>query len=285
MIKVEEFSNGSWLVNSDFADILRDNGIDSHDKLWSLEGESVKKFVKERGTERAILKGREGEELETYVKRYQPLPLKEHVKGITSLKPVFTEGAIHEWEAILAFHEAGIPTMIPIAAGKLGDGRTVNITLGITDYRRASEIFSDGLERENRIKLIENIANLAGKMHFAKFAHQDFYLVHLFVKADLQVLPIDLQRLITGKQFRKRWQVKDLGQLLYSALDYASQTDILRFWKIYTDTVDKALFRNKSFIASVNKKAQSIRARSERKKKNKLIKEALDEMARENCKT
>lgn len=267
MITVEALDNGSLLVNRDYIDLLHENNIDSSEKLWKLEGESVKKFVKERGTERAFLKTTDGKQLETYIKRYQPLPFKEHFKGITSLKPVFTDGAIHEWNAILAFHDAGIPTMIPIAAGSLGDGRTVNITLGITDYRRASDVFADKPERETRITLIENIAKLAGEMHSAKFAHQDFYLVHLFVKDDLQILPIDLQRLIMGKLFRKRWQVKDLGQLLYSALKYASHTDILRFWKIYTDSVDKSLFRNKAFIKAVIKKAESIRARSERKRK------------------
>lgn len=267
MIKVEEFSEGSWLVNSDFVETLSLNNIDSPEKLWNLTGESVKKFVKERGTERALLKTKDGEALETYVKRYHPLPFKEHFKGITSLKPVFTEGAIHEWEAILAFHSVGIPTMIPIAAGNLGDGRTVNITLGIKDYRRASDIFAEKPDSKIRNTLINNIAKLAGQMHAAKFAHQDFYLVHLFIKDDLQVLPIDLQRLIMGSQFKKRWQIKDLGQLLYSAMDYVSRTDVLRFWQIYTDAVDKSLYRNKSFISSVIRKANSIRARSERKKR------------------
>jgi lipopolysaccharide core heptose(I) kinase len=266
-IHIEELNDGALLINSDFSDILRMNGIDSPEALWNLKGESVKKILKERGTERTFLKTSDGQQLEAYLKRYLPLPLKEHLKGMTSFKPVFSSGALHEWESIIAFHRADIPTMIPIAAGQLTDGRSVNITLAITDYRRASDIFAEKPDRAMRIKLIENIAKLAGKMHAAKFAHQDFYLVHLFVKEDLQVLPIDLQRIIMGRLFKKRWQVKDLGELLFSAYDYVSLVDVLRFWKIYTDIVDTELYQNKRFIKSVIGKADRIRARFLRKKK------------------
>ena len=266
---IEELNDGSWLINSEFTSLLRNNRIDSAEALWKVEGEAVKKRLKERGTERVYLKTDNGEQIETYIKRYLPLPLKEYLKGAASFKPVFSSGALHEWAAILAFHHEDIPTMIPIAAGRLDDGRSINMTLAITDYRRASDIFSGQPDRATRITLTENIAELAGKMHAAKFAHQDFYLVHLFVKDNLQVMPIDLQRIIMGELFKKRWQIKDLGQLLFSAYDYISRTDILRFWKTYTDVVDKKLYRNKRFIKSVFAKAMRIRTRSEKKKKRK----------------
>jgi len=264
-IHIEEFKNGTFLINRDFSDILTENGIDSPDALWNVDGESVKKILKERGTERTFLKTSDSGQLETYIKRYLPLPLKERLKGMISFKPVFTSGALHEWESLIAFHRADISTIIPIAAGLLADGRSVNITLGITDYRRASDIFAEKPNRKMRIELVENIAKLAGKMHSAKLAHQDFYLVHLFVKDNLQVLPIDLQRIIMGRLFKKRWQIKDLAQLRFSAYDYVSKTDMLHFWKIYTDIVDSELYRNKGFIKSVIGKADRIRARWQRK--------------------
>lgn len=265
-ISVAKLDNESLLINSDFADILRENNLVSVEALWNIEGESVKKFLKERGTERVFLKTVNGSELETYVKRYLPLPVKEFFKGFISFKPVFTAGALHEWESIIAFHHAGIPTMVPIAAGRLDDGRSVNISLGIQNYRRASDIFAENPDRETRKILIANIAGLAGKMHASKLAHQDFYLVHLFVKDDGQVLPIDLQRIIMGPLFKRRWQVKDLAQLLFSAFDFVSKTDILRFWKTYTEIADPSLYKDKVFIKSVIGKAMRIRARSLRKK-------------------
>lgn len=261
-------NSGSLIINSEYEEILKKNGITSVKDLWDKDGEPVKKILKERGTERFYLDGVEDEKIETYIKRYLPLPKKEYIKGAISLKPIFPDGAIHEWDAILAFHNANIATMIPIAAGKLPDGRTVNITRAITDYRRASDILSDSPTKAVRITLVENIAKLASKMHSAKFAHQDFYLVHLFIKDDLSVYPIDLQRLIMGKLFKRRWQIKDLAQLLFSVDGLVSRTDILRFWKIYTKSVDEKLYLNKKFISSVIKKSNRIKSRFLRKNKN-----------------
>ena len=269
-INVSVRRSGNWLVNEDYSELLEMNNILSPEDLWNLKGESVKNFLKERGTERAFLVQKDGQKIETYVKRYLPLPLKEYFKAAISAKPLFKTGAVHEWEAIVAFHNEGIPTMIPIAAGVLQDGRSVNITLGITGYTRASDIFSAGPSRSERISLISEIAELAGRMHAAGFAHQDFYLVHLFVTdADKKVLPIDLQRLIMGRQFPARWQIKDLAQLLYSAEPYVSETDILRFWKKYTSIAGEKLYKNKSFIRRVISKAQRIKKRSDRKKNRK----------------
>jgi len=270
-ITLSKNSSDNWFVNDDYAKILEINNIMSPSDLWDFKGESVKNFLKERGTERAYLKLHDGVELETYIKRYLPLPLKEYIKAVISLKPLFKLGAIHEWNAILAFHRNDIPTMIPIAAGVLPDGRSVNITLGITDYIRASEFFAQKLEREKKNDMIEKIAQLAGLMHCAGFAHQDFYLVHLFIKnGDFQVLPIDLQRLIMGNNFSRRWQIKDLAQLLFSSRTFVTNSDIIRFWKKYTLLVDEKLYGNKNFIKRVIRKSERIQARSDRKKKRKL---------------
>ena len=273
-IEIIELIPGKFFVNQNFISILKENNINSPQDLWEIKGESVKKYVKERGTERAFLNIATNTKLETYIKRYLPLPFKERLKCATSFKSVIMLGAIHEWEAICAFHAAEINTMIPIAAGILPDGRSVNITQAITGTTRASDILNNqnDLTSKHRNELIENIATLAGKMHAAKFAHQDFYLVHLFVKQNLEVLPIDLQRIIMGNKFKLRWQIKDLGQLLYSASDYISQTDILRFWKIYTSIVDNNLYKNISFIKKIFNKANAIKQRSSKKKIKRLQK-------------
>lgn len=269
-IEIVKSDNPNWIVNAQFADILKYNGINSPEDLWNLSGESVKKFLKERGTERAFLKTPDGGQIETYIKRYLPLPFKEYYKSFISLKPIFKFGAIHEWQAIVNFHSKNIPTMQPIAAGILKDGKNINITLGITDYKRASDLFASGISKNQKLQLIKKIAKLAGKMHSEQFAHQDFYLVHLFVtNKESLVLPIDLQRLLMGKQFSKRWQIKDLAQLLYSAKDYISNPEILLFWKIYTSLTDPKLFDDKKFIKKIQAKAARIKNRSDRKKKRK----------------
>jgi hypothetical protein len=181
----------------------------------------------------------------------------------------------------MAFHSAGIPTMIPIAAGRNSDGRSVLLTLGITDYVRASELLPELREKKRqkeRRQLILKIAELAGVMHAAKFAHQDFYLVHLFVKIksshtnipeksqeEYQILPIDLQRIIMGRQFSRRWRVKDLGQLLFSAMPVTTISDRLTFWNRYTEIAGKELRNDKTLIKLINRKAMAIRNREIRK--------------------
>ncbi len=262
-IQVLQLDGGRLLVNEKYLRVLADNGIDAAESLWAVEGETVKKQLKYRGTERSLLKSGEGL-VEVFVKRYQPLPLKDRLKGLLSLKPVFPDCALHEWDSILAFHREGIDTMEPIAAGALADGRSVDMTLGIGKSRRASDILSEGCDSQTRRRLVEKIATLAARMHSARFAHQDFYLVHLFVKDDLTVMPIDLQRVIMGPQFGVRWQVKDLAQLLFSSRPHVSWTDIMRFWKIYTISFPE-LQRDHGLIARITRKADRMTKSAMRK--------------------
>ena len=271
-IEIKESKDGTFLFNSEFEYLLNDNNIKSFADLWGLSGESVKKKLVERGTERVMLDSKP-EKIETYLKRYHPLPLKEYFKAITSFRPFFPSGALHEWDAIIEFHKHNIPTMLPIAVGNDSEGKSALLTLAITDYTRASDLLEkwkgDKSKRNERRKLIANIANLAAKMHSAKFAHQDFYLVHLFVKDDLSLMPIDLQRIIMEKQFARRWRVKDLGQLLFSAMEYTSKTDQLFFWQQYTESAGPDLYKNRTLIRAIIRKAMSIYNRSQRKKKRK----------------
>jgi len=268
-IQIKESNGGTFIFNTDFKQLLEENKIKSFDDLWSLSGESVKKKLVERGTERVMLHSSSGK-VETYLKRYLPLPLKEYFKAITSFRPFFPSGARHEWDAIIAFHKKNIPTMLPIAVGHNAAGKSALLTLAITDYTRGSDLLKKWQEEKNvqvlRKKLIENIAELAGNMHAANFAHQDFYLVHLFVKEDMTVLPIDLQRIIMPDQFGRRWRIKDLGQLLFSSLEYTSSKDRLLFWQKYTEITGQELYKNRRLIRAIIRKAMSIYNRSQRKK-------------------
>ena len=207
-MKIIKLDDGNLRVNSEFEEILKYNNIDSADKLWEFRGEDVKKQRKERGTERVLLKTPDSDKLiEAYIKRYKPLPLKEYLKSITSFRPIHPKGAIHEWDALLAFHANNLPTMDVIAVGENKFG-SCNLTLGITDYTRASEIF-ENLQKKNdperKKKLIEKIATLAKNMHGVGFGHQDFYLVHMFIKEGQndELFLIDLQRLIMQKKLSK----------------------------------------------------------------------------------
>jgi len=262
-IKVEHKDCGRLLVNADFAKILEFNGINSFEDLWSISGESVKKVLVERGTERIFLKSPDGASLtEGYIKRYKPEPLMSRLKNMLSLRPCRFPGAMNEWEAVIAFHRMNLPTMQPLACGVSG-GNSCILTLGITDYARASELFAKFAkgERVRRRKLLRRIAELAAGMHLAKMAHQDFYLVHVFVreKDDDSIFLIDLQRVIFEESFSERWRVKDLAQLLFSADNLVSRTDILYFWKVYTDMAGDEMYGDSSLTGKIIRKAARIR--------------------------
>ncbi len=264
--EIEKLDGARLLVNSRFRGILEHNDLLDAESLWKVRSEPVKKKLRERGTERAMLADPGGgRPLEMFIKRYSPLPLKEYFKSALSLKPLFSDGAFHEWEAILSFHEKGIPTMEPVAVAKCADG-TCLLTLGITNYRRASDLFPGfgAGDMTRRRRLVCEIARLAGAMHSANFAHQDFYLVHIFVKEDEGDKPyiIDLQRAIIREKLSSRWRVKDLAQLLFSAADFASRADIMRFWKTYCKLAGNEFFRDQKLIRRIIAKAARMTARA-----------------------
>lgn len=266
--ETRSFDNQKLTVNEDFAALLSCNGIDSAEKLWGLDGEPIKKILKQRGTERVFLKTADGGNIEAYIKRYSKAPAKEIIKQVFSCK-FHSFDAVHEWNALRAFHRAGLNTMIPVAVADLKDGRSCNLTLGITGYVKAEELFKNFTpgDRPRKKALIGKIAELAGKMHAAGFGHQDFYLVHIFVKVeeDDNIYLIDLQRLIMQKNLHRRWRVKDLGQLLFAAHPWVSDMDIRRFWMTYCSYAGKQFYRDQALINAILAKAAKITARDARK--------------------
>ena len=69
--------------------------------------------------------------------------------------------------------------------------------------------------------LIRRVARVARSFHSAGFNHRDLYCCHFYVREPLpgtfDVKLIDLQRVQSRRRFRRRWLVKDLAQLAYSA--------------------------------------------------------------------
>ena len=267
-----ESLNEKFEVNAEFSELLKFNGIDCASKLWNLEGKAVKKILTQRGTERAFLNTPEGDKLEVYIKRYTRIPLREKIKQAFSLK-FRSFDAFHEWNALNAFHKTGLATMIPMAVAELENSDTCNLTLGITDYVKAAELFKNFTpdDNERKLNLIRKIATIAGRMHAAGFAHQDFYLVHMFVREseDDKVYLIDLQRLIMQKKLSRRWRIKDLGQLLFAARDYVSDADIKIFWETYCSYAGEKFKHDNSLIKAIIAKADKITTRDAKKGRSK----------------
>jgi len=222
-------------VHADWQELLQANGITSADALWDLAGQPVKQVVKERATCRCELRRPDGSIVEAYLKRYRPIPWREKLKNIICFKP-YDFDAFHEWDALEAFLGLGLNTMLPLAAARLDDGRSCDLTLGITGYTRASELVKQLQPGDpRRAKLVLRLAEMVGRMHAAGMAHQDLYLVHFFILEQQDDTPflIDLQRLIMQPQLALRWRVKDLAQLLFSAQQHVSAEEVRLFWQTY----------------------------------------------------
>jgi heptose I phosphotransferase len=119
-------------------------------------------------------------------------------------------------------------------------------------------------------RLMREVAAVAGKLHRAGYNHRDLYCCHFFVKeiarGRFDVKLIDLQRVQHRRRFRRRWLVKDLAQLAYSApRDRVRCTSRLAFVRHYLG-VRKLSPGNKRLIRAVLAKQRrmehKIRARA-----------------------
>lgn len=90
-------------------------------------------------------------------------------------------------------------------------------------------------------RLIADVADVASRFHREGFNHRDLYCCHFFIREASRgrflVNVIDLQRVERRRWLRRRWVVKDLAQLAYSApRERISRTRRLAFMKHYLQT-------------------------------------------------
>ena len=68
---------------------------------------------------------------------------------------------------------------------------------------------------------------------------------------------IDLQRVFRPVVWARRWQVKDLGQLYYSAREFFSGSDVMRFLHGYLGC-EKLSEKDKGLVRAVWRKSERI---------------------------
>lgn len=169
----------------------------------------------------------------------------EFVKTIVHLQRP-PRNALGEWNNILAVKRLGIPTVNAVA---MGEKTILGLELAsfiITEELYGAESLEKIIERELSGKLtqakrrwkysiIRNVARVAHSLHANGMCHQDFYLGHFFLDSKNTLYLIDLQRVLHWKGVPKRYVIKDLGQLGYSAdfTGHISRTDRMRFFLEY----------------------------------------------------
>ena len=172
-------------------------------------------------------------------------------------------GAVNEWRAIKVLHEAGVPTMEAVLFCESGKNpakkksailtKSLENRISLEDYESVNPVI--------KRRLIEMVATITKRMHRAGVNHRDYYLCHLLLdrgSTELHFNLIDLHRAQLRKKVPSRWLVKDLGGLLFSALEKGlSKRDLLRFIKTYSG--DLATLRSdRSFWRKVIRRARML---------------------------
>ncbi|GAB4158509.1 MAG: lipopolysaccharide core heptose(I) kinase RfaP [Planctomycetaceae bacterium] len=235
----EQWDRGRFTVNAEFADLFRAHQLDTFNALMNYsDGEVAKALLRERVTTRFSLQNHEGVETMFYIKRHRRPPWKEYLKPLLRFTwPIL--GAENEWNAILGFHQAGINTMIPVALGKQA-GESFLVTQAIENCEKLSDWMESRLKPDRRddtetARIVEELADITRRMHSAGLHHQDYYLTHFLLPHDshqrgIHVIDLGRARRLAG--LSRRWIVKDLAQLNYSAHLF-NDDDRERFLKTY----------------------------------------------------
>jgi heptose I phosphotransferase len=221
------------------------NGQDAFEAARSQQG-AVFRDKEGRRTLRFEIEGRG-----YFLKLHQGVGWSEIFKNLLQLRlPVV--GASNEYLAIRALEEIPIDTLSVAAYGKRGIDPSQQLSFLVTDELTGVESLEDLCGRwvaqppsfALKRALIVRLADISRRLHGAGINHRDFYLCHFLLDVSVPVTAasvaerplylMDLHRAQIRARVPRRWLIKDLGGLYYSALDIGlSRRDILRFVRAY----------------------------------------------------
>ncbi|HUU16636.1 MAG TPA: lipopolysaccharide kinase InaA family protein [Sedimentisphaerales bacterium] len=177
--------------------------------------------------------------------------------------------ALCELEAVNKLTAAGINTPKVTSYGEqwgtLFETRSFIITEKIPDAesleRKLPDCFHKPTTVENlklRRNFIVQSAIFIRKFHETNYRHRDLYLSHIFYSDTGKFYLIDLARVFGPIVLRRRFQIKDIAQVYYSAPGkHFSKTDRLRFYMAYAGQ-RKLTKKDKIFIRKVINKAERM---------------------------
>ena len=241
--------------------------------ILSLPGE-VFRAKEGRRTLRVVLGGKP-----YFLKAHYGVGWKEIFKNLLQLRlPVVS--ARNEWQAIQQLERLGVATT-PLAGYGIR---------GFNPARLQSFVLTEALEnivslemlcqpwavdpprtraaiRFKRALLIR-VAEIARRLHERGINHRDFYLCHFclelspdtpnrLAQPEPRLYLMDLHRVQLRRRTPRRWIVKDIGSLYFSALDIGlSRRDLLRFIRHYRGQSLRVVFRQEQrFWRAVQKRA------------------------------
>lgn len=204
---------------------------------------------------------------------------REVLKDLTQLRlPIVS--ARNEWDAIRKLNQLNLDTMTAVGYGSEGLNpakiRSFIITEELKDTVTLEDFCRDWIEVAPRFKtklaILVELANISRTMHGAGMCHRDFYLCHFHLhRSSLangkpRLSLIDLHRALIKKNLAKRWLVKDIAGLYFSAMEIGlTDRDKLRFIKLYSGlSLRESLRDAQGFWTAVEARATKLYEKEKR---------------------
>ena len=214
-----------------------------------------------------------------YLKHHVGIGWKEYFKNIFQLKmPVL--GASNEWYAIERLMPTEIPVMTAVAFGQQGLNPANQESFLVTrelentlSLEKLCETWKQSPPSYKRKKaLIERVAVIARIMREQGLNHRDFYICHMLLDISqgrdnidpsaLRLYLVDLHRMQLRRRVPKRWLIKDIGSLYFSAAHIGlTKRDIVHFIRSYESYGNRQSVRgllSSSFWRGVNKRTYKL---------------------------
>lgn len=209
-----------------------------------------------------------------FAKLHSGIGWKEIFKNLLQFRLPVTS-ARNEWAAITRLQELQIDTMTIVAYGEQGWNpaarRSYIVTEALLDTVSLEDFCLDWGSQPPSVRLkhqlIAKLADISRTLHDNGICHRDYYLCHFLLHIDngtpntpLRLSLIDLHRALIKSNLNRRWVVKDLAGLYYSAMHTGlTQRDLLRFVKAYHRvSLSKAVRIDQPLWNAVTIKAESM---------------------------
>lgn len=254
--------------------------FDSFDSVLVAEGE-LYRDLPQRQTLRVDQAGRS-----LFIKRHLGVGWREIIKNCLQLRlPVIS--AENERRAIARLEALGIDTMNCVGYGIRGINPATRQSFIITDDLVGSvsleeycagwgaSCFDTTRLMQKRL-LVDRLAGIAQTLHDQGINHRDFYICHFHVwpeqlladrQAEPRVVLIDLHRVQIRRRLPRRWRLKDIAGLYFSAMDAGlTQRDYLRFIRSYwPGTLRTTLTADRRFWRRVERRARKLYFKAHRR--------------------
>ncbi|HVU90512.1 MAG TPA: lipopolysaccharide heptosyltransferase II [Pirellulales bacterium] len=240
-------------INSSYRAALADAELDDFTAVMATTEGRLMRALPDRENWWLRLHGPHGTTRGAFLKKHHVRSLAHWVRAKLGAIAPATPGRI-EAENVARLAVAGIETMPVIAFGErlssAGLLESFVMTEELTGYVQLDQFLrqrfpavnderASGEPRDPDLqRLLAQVADVAARFHRAGYNHRDLYCCHFFIREPqsglFDVRLIDLQRVQHRTHLRRRWIVKDLAQLAYSApREVVSRSRRLAFFKAY----------------------------------------------------